>query len=146
MLFVNDQIETWIVVLVVVGVLILGTGLFFLTGFIFISKTRVGIIEKVGKYIGTYKSGLYYFMPVLYRRVGYYKIGETVQKFKIDRKEYILRYQIEDFEKFHYIGNHDAYGIVCAALKSNTEDLSKYLITRFKDLKISEQNLSLLKS
>ena len=91
MLFVNDQIETWIVIVVVLGVLLLGVILFFATGFIFISKSRVGIIEKVGKYIGTYKGGLYYFMPILYRRVGYYRLGETSQKFKIDKKNYIVR-------------------------------------------------------
>lgn len=145
MFFVNDQIETWIVVVVVVGVLLLGFLLFMATGLIIINKSRVGIIEKMGKYIGTYKPGLYYFLPLLYRRVGYYHQGETIQKLKIDKKNYIVKYEIENFKTFHYLGNHDVYGIVNSALKSNSEDLSKILIEKFNYIGAKFISLEIIK-
>ena len=145
MLFVDDQIEMWIVILVVLGVLLLGALLFMATGFIIISKNRVGIIEKMGKYIGTYKSGLYYYLPLMVRRVGYYHIGETKQKVRVNAKNYIVRYEIENFKTFHYEGNHDVLGIVTSCLNAKTDDLSKLLIERFNQVGARFISLEIIK-
>ena len=145
MFYVDTFFQGWEILVIVLVVVIGGLFLFTLTGFIHVSKGRVGVIERVGNYVGTYKSGLYYFVPVLYRRVGYYKIGETFQKFQIGRKEYIIRYEIENFKTFHYIGKHDVYGIVNASLKEPTDDLSKLLIDRFNLIGVRFISLEVVK-
>lgn len=114
------------------GILLLGIILYLITGFLFIGKNRVGIIERVGKYIGTFGPKLYYFGPLIYRRVGYYRLGETSQTLIIDRQKYIVKYEIQNFKTWHYIGNHDTLGIVKASLNDKEKDLSKLLIDRFK--------------
>lgn len=126
-LFTNEQFA-----IIVGGILLLGIILYISTGFIYIGKNRVGIIERVGKYIGTFGPKLHYFAPLLYRRVGYYKVGEISQVLVIDRKKYIVKYEINNFKQFHYVGNHDTLGIVKASLNEKDADLSKLLIERFK--------------
>ncbi len=126
--------EPIIITLVVVVILFVSALLFMCTGFIVVSKGRVGVLERMGNYIGTYKSGLYYFTPLLYRRVGYYKTGEIVQRFKIDKDNYLVRYKIENFKTFHYVGVHDVVNPIKTALKFHQEDLSKDLIERFNNI------------
>ncbi len=112
-------------------VILLSIVAFICTGFIFVSRDRIAVIERVGKYVGTYKSGLYFFAPLLYRRVGYYKKGVTVQRLRIKDETYIVTYQIENYKTWHYVGNHDSLGIVRSSLNQNPQDLSKLLIERF---------------
>ena len=131
MFYVERFFEGWELLIIAGITLIGGSILFALTGFIRISKGRVGVIERVGTYIGTYKNGLYYFAPILYRRVGYYRVGEIKQRIQIGRKEYFVKYEIENFKTFHYIGKHDVKGVVNASLNEPTKDLSKLLIERF---------------
>ena len=50
----------------------------------------------------------------------------------INRKKYIIKYEINNFKQFHYVGNHDTLGIVKASLSEKDADLSKLLTTRFK--------------
>lgn len=131
MIILQGFLKTYWLTLIIVSLLLLSIFMFFVTGFIYISKQRIGVIEKVGNYVGTYKGGLYYFFPLLYRRVGYYKKGVTIQKLRIDEKNYIVKYQIENYKQWHYVGNHDPLGIVKSSLRGNNEDLSKTLIERF---------------
>ncbi len=126
-LFTNEQFA-----LIVSSILVAGIILYMCTGFIFISKSRVGIIERMGKYVGTYGHKLYYFAPLIYRRVGYYKLGVISQKIVIDKQKYIVKYEITNFKQFHYVANHDVYGLVKASLFEKNNDLSKVLIDRFK--------------
>ena len=123
--------DTYGLAIIIAILIVLSIVAFFLTGFIFVSKQRVAVIEKVGNYIGTYDSGLYYFFPLLYKRAGYYKKGITEQKLKIENETYIVKYQIENYKQWHYVGNHDSFGIVRSSLLRKDEDLSKLLIERF---------------
>ena len=127
------------------GILLLGVILYACTGFIYVSKKRVAIIERVGKYVGTYGPKLYYFAPLLYRRVGYYKVGEISQSMVIDHKKYIVKYEILNCKQFHYIGNHDTYGIIKASLNEKDKDLSKLLIERFKFIGAKFISLNVIK-
>ena len=90
MVFVSAFLEKYWLTITIVVLLIISIIMFFVTGFIFVGKGRVGVIEKMGNYVGTYDSGLYYFFPLLYRRVGYYKKGVTIQKLVIDNKSYLV--------------------------------------------------------
>lgn len=118
--------------IIIASILLLGILLYISTGFIFVNKSRVAIIERMGKYVGTYGPKLYYFAPLIYRRVGYYKVGIISQKIVIDRKKYIVQFEILNFKQFHYVGNHDVTGILKASLNEKNADLSKLLIERFK--------------
>jgi len=107
-----------------------GAVLFILTGLINIKKGFVAIIERVGKYIGTYQAGLRYFMPLVDRRVGLYKLGTCRRLIEIDRYvSYFLEYEIIDFKTFHYSG-HDLDGLARLALKEAPHNPSLSLQTR----------------
>ncbi|HOH68403.1 MAG TPA: hypothetical protein PLX93_03665, partial [Bacilli bacterium] len=83
----------------------LGIILFALTGFINIKKGFVGIIERTGRYIGTYQAGRRYFAPLVDRRVGMYKLGACRRLVEVDRyQSYFIDYEILDFKLFHYSG------------------------------------------
>jgi len=114
----------------IISVLAAGTILFTLTGFINVKKGYVAIIERVGRYIGTYQSGLHFLMPLVDRRVGLYKLGECRRLIEIDRfTTYFLEYEIIDFKTFHYSG-HDLDGLARLALKEAPQDPSLSLKTR----------------
>lgn len=116
--------------LIMIAILALGAILFFLTGFIKVKKGRVAIIERIGNFIGIYKPGIYYFFPLLYRRVGMYKVGEFKEIYEIDRIQYQVTYEIVDIKKYHYVGKHDMYGIIKASLKDSKDNLSEAIIRR----------------
>ena len=129
-----DVDVTTILNFVILGVVAIGLVLLFLNCFIFISKERVGVIERVGEYIGTFGPGLHFLAPYIYRRVGYYRVGETKLRITIKREDYIVKFQINNFYRYHYYGAHDAEGIVKASLSENSTDLSALLIKRFNDV------------
>lgn len=114
----------------VASVVLAGIILFTLTGFINIKKGFVAIIERAGRYIGTYRSGLRYFAPLVDRRVGLYKLGKCRRLVEVDRyNSYFLDYEILDFKLFHYSG-HDLDGLVRLALNEAPDDPSLSLKTR----------------
>ena len=114
----------------ILSVFVAGAILFVLTGFINVKKGYVAIIERAGRYIGTYQSGLHYFMPLVDRRVGLYKLGECRRLVEIDRfVTYFLEYEIIDIKAFHYSG-HDLDGLARLALKEAPQDPSLSLKTR----------------
>lgn len=119
---------------VLLGVIVLGLILLFLNCFIYVAKDRVAIIERVGEYIGTFGPGMHFLGAYIYRRVGYYKTGETKLYLTIKREDYIVKFQIKNFYRYHYYGAHDAEGIVKASLSENPTDLSALLIKRFNDV------------
>lgn len=126
----TGALSTEMFILVLVAIFVLGGILYALTGFIKVKKGHVAIIERIGNFTGIYKPGLYYFAPLLYRRVGMYKVGETKSDFVINRISYRLTYEIIDVKKFHYIGKHDLEGVIKASLKET--NLSATLNNRFE--------------
>lgn len=145
MFYVDDIFPTWLFLIIVASILLVGLILFLCNGFLFIGKGRVGVIERIGNYVGTYKKGLYYFTPLLYRRVGYYKVGETLQRFRLERKQYQIKYEIKNYKTWHYVGHHDVLGIVSASLKEKDADLSKLLIERFSLVGVRFISLEIIK-
>lgn len=117
--------------LILTGALLLGGGLFALTGFISVKKGRIAIIERAGEFVGIYRPGIYYFAPIMYRRVGMYRVGEVKETYLINRIDYQLTYEILDVKKYHYEGKHDAYGILKASLVDSRDTLSDTLKARF---------------
>lgn len=113
-------------------VIAIGVLLFALTGFIRVKKGHVAIIEKTALFVGIYRSGLYYFAPLLYRRVGMYPTKEITRHFVINRQGYILTYQIVNFKKYHYEGHHDIESVLKASLNDNADNLTMALIERSK--------------
>lgn len=108
----------------------LGIILFALTGFINIKKDFVGIIERTGRYIGTYQAGRRYFAPLVDRRVGMYKLGACRRLVEVDRyQSYFIDYEILDFKLFHYSG-HDLDSLVRLAKNESPDNLGLSLETR----------------
>ncbi|MDY0345272.1 MAG: hypothetical protein WCR77_01870 [Bacilli bacterium] len=111
-------------------IVVAGIILFIFTGYIRIKKGYMGIIERAGRYIGTYQAGFRYFAPLVDRRVGLYKLGECRRLVEVDRyKSYFIQYEIMNFKLFHYSG-HDLDGLVRLALKESPDDLGLSLKTR----------------
>ncbi len=129
-----NKLETWQFALIMLGIVVLGIILFALTGFIVVKKKCVAIIEKVGNFVGVYKPGLYYFAPLLYRRVGMYRMDEIEKILEVNKQEYKLKYEIEDVKMFHYIGKHDVESILVASLRDDNDNLSETLSKRYKQI------------
>jgi len=122
----TDQ-QFYITIAAIVGA---GIILFAMTGFIRIKRGFIGIIERAGRYIGTYQAGIYYFAPLVDRRVGLYKLGVLRRLVEVGRYvSYFLEYEIIDFKLFHYAG-HDLDSLVRLALNESPEDLGLSLKTR----------------
>lgn len=128
-----NKLETWQFALIMLAIVLLGIILSALTGFIVVKRNHVAIIEKMGNFVGIYKPGLYYFAPLLYRRVGMYKIDKIEKIIEIKKEEYKLNYEIEDVKMFHYIGKHDVETILVRALKEN-DNLSETLTKNYKQI------------
>lgn len=128
-----NKLETWQFALIMLAIVLLGIILFALTGFIVVKRNHVAIIEKMGNFVGIYKPGLYYFAPLLYRRVGMYKIDKIEKIIEIKKEEYKLNYEIEDVKMFHYIGKHDVETILVRTLKE-TDNLSETLTKNYKQI------------
>jgi regulator of protease activity HflC (stomatin/prohibitin superfamily) len=139
------MLTNWQFGLIFLGVFLLGGLLFFLTGFIRVYKGRVAIIERVGQFVGLYKPGIYYFAPILYRRVGMYRVGEIKEKYLINRVDYQITYEIEDVKQYHYVGHHDIEGILRATLMDSKDNLSEALIKRCKEVGVKFITLEKLK-
>lgn len=139
------MLTNWQFGLIFLGVFLLGGLLFFLTGFIRVYKGRVAIIERVGQFVGLYKPGIYYFAPILYRRVGMYRVGEIKEKYLINRVDYQITYEIEDVKQYHYVGHHDIEGILRATLLDSKDNLSEALIKRYKEVGVKFITLEKLK-
>lgn len=139
------MLTNWQFGLIFLGVFLLGGLLFFLTGFIRVYKGRVAIIERVGQFVGLYKPGIYYFAPILYRRVGMYRVGEIKEKYLINRVDYQITYEIEDVKQYHYVGHHDIEGILRATLMDSKDNLSDALIKRCKEVGVKFMTLEKLK-
>ena len=87
------------------GVLVVGTLLFFLAGVYRVKKNQVMIIEKAGAFYKECHEGHYFFMPIVYQRKGvYFKDVITRPITTINNNQLLLTYQIEDFQKYHYSG------------------------------------------
>lgn len=113
--------------LVLGSIVALGIILFALTGFIRVKKGYVAIIEKMGLYVGTFQSGLYYFTPLLARRASLYKLGEVSRLVEVSRFDsFLLTYEVLNYKQFHYRG-HDLDSLVKLAHKENPLDLESSL-------------------
>lgn len=128
------------------GILLLGGILYALTGFIHVCKGRLAIIERAGQFVGIYKPGWYYFAPVLYRRVGMYRVGEVKERFLIRRVEYQITYEIIDIKQYHYVGKHDIEGVLSATLKDSRNELSDVMTRRCNDIGVRFIQLEVIKN
>ncbi|MCQ2793337.1 MAG: hypothetical protein MJ221_02810 [Bacilli bacterium] len=140
------MLEPWQFALVFLGILLLGGILYALTGFISVKKGRVAIIERVGQFVGLYKPGLYYFAPMLYRRVGMYRVGVIKDQYLINRIDYQLTYEIIDVKIYHYVGKHDIEGILRATLKDSRNDLSNVMNKRCEAIGVKFIQLEIIKN
>ncbi len=121
-------------ILVVLIVIAIGITFFLLTGFIHVKKGYIAIIEKTGEFVGIYHSGMHYFTPLAYRRVGLYKIGVIKRKVLVNRDYYYITFEILDYYKFHYEGKHNVDGALKSALNDRFTDLSSSLNAKFKNM------------
>ena len=144
--YILSMLEPWQFALVFLGILLLGGILYALTGFISVKKDRVAIIERVGQFVGLYKPGLYYFAPMLYRRVGMYRVGVIKDQYLINRIDYQLTYEIVDVKIYHYVGKHDIEGILRASLKDSRNDLSNVMSKRCEAIGVKFIQLEIIKN
>lgn len=144
--YILSMLEPWQFALVFLGILLLGGILYALTGFISVKKGRVAIIERVGQFVGLYKPGLYYFAPMLYRRVGMYRVGVIKDQYLINRIDYQLTYEIIDVKIYHYVGKHDIEGILRASLKDSRNDLSNVMNKRCEAIGVKFIQLEIIKN
>lgn len=83
-----------------------GATLFFLTGLFHVKKDYVMIIEKYSEYHKTCGKGWYFFLPIKYRKVGYYNTSIQERVCTIgESKKLVLTYQIIDPKLYHYSGS-----------------------------------------
>ena len=83
--------------------LVVGLVIFFITGLFRVKEGHVMIIEKMNEYHKICEKGWYFFLPVKYRRVGYYNIQEQTRVITLGEvKKILLTYQIIDVKKYHY--------------------------------------------
>lgn len=120
--------------LIVLIAIAIGIILMILTGFIHVKKGYTAIIEKLGAYHGTYKSGFHYFAPFVYRRVGMYKNSPSEVELTINKTIIKIKIVVLDFQKYHY------------ASKSYTDVINDLKIKDYKniDLFISELQSELI--
>lgn len=97
------DVELIVACLVIIA---LGIGLFFLTGFIYVKKGWIAVIEKLGLYVGTYTKRFVYFAPLFYRRVGMYPLSPLTKPLIVGKDRFTITYQITDAKTYHYAG-HD---------------------------------------
>ena len=139
------MLTNWQFALIFIGVALLGGLLFFLTGFIRVWKGRVAIIERAGLFVGLYKPGIYYFAPIVYRRVGMYRVGEIKEVYLINRVDYQITYEIVDVKQYHYVGHHDIEGILRASLLDSRDNLSEALQKRCEEVGVKFITLERIK-
>ena len=69
--------------LIIGGLLLLSVGLYFLSGFCYISKKKSALLYKKGKFVKTLDSGNHYFLPLVYRVSKSYRLGPVDYHFKL---------------------------------------------------------------
>ncbi len=126
------KLETYQLALIMLAIVLLAIILFALTGFTSVKKNYVAIIEKMGNFVGVYKPGFYYFIPLLYRKVGTYKMDELNKIVQVDDQEYKINYEIVDVKMFHYIGKDDVKSVLTSSLANKKDNLSKTLTEQYK--------------
>ena len=97
-----DQIT--LIFLIALGIVIILGGLFFFFAGLFkVKKDQVMIIERMNEFKGVYEKGIYWFMPIVYRRVGVYTMKEMEQTIHFDDlRDMVIRFQVGDVIKYHY--------------------------------------------
>lgn len=86
-------------------VLVIGAMIFFSIGIYKVKKNHAVIIEKINTYHKTLYKGWYYFLPIIYRRVGYYCTAPQQRTIFLENGiKLIVTYQIQDVQKYHYSG------------------------------------------
>lgn len=146
MLLLEALLTTKQFIMIIVAIFILGGILFALTGIIHVKKNRVAIIERIGEFKGIYQSGFYFFAPLLYRRVGMYRLGIIEETYNIKRNKYKITYEIVDVKKFHYEGKHDIETILLVSLNEKRSDLSDILIKRYEHIGVKFIKLEKIKN
>ena len=85
------------------GTIVIGSVMFFLAGIYKVKKDKAMVIEKSEQFYGIYKEGLYFFMPVLYKRKGVYTLVPMEKDIHIDGlRDMVITYQVVDVKKYHY--------------------------------------------
>lgn len=85
------------------GAIILGAIIFFLAGVYKVKENKAMVIEKAEKFYGVYTKGLYFFMPIVYKRKGVYTLVPMERDIYIEGlRDMVLTYQVIDVEKYHY--------------------------------------------
>ena len=85
------------------GVIVVGSGLFFLAGFYKVKKNQAMVIEKAEQFFGVYQEGKYFFMPLVYKRKGVYTLSPMEKDVHIEGlRELIITYQVIDVKKYNY--------------------------------------------
>ena len=128
----------WPFFVALVIIVILGVFLFFVTGFIFVKKGKIAVVEKLGGYIGLYTKTTY-FTPLLFRRVGYYVLGP--QKITIqlpNGNTASLIYEITNAILFHYHGHNIIQEI------KNTYELKEDITLQLISLQLERVGVKLI--
>lgn len=120
--------------------IVLGAGLglaiiiFLFAGIYKVKKNHVILVEKMKKFHGIYKSGLHFFLPVIYTREGYYCVEEMEKTVQIvNGKKLKIRYKIEDVKKYHY--SYITIEKLLNKIRDNYESIDKdILIEEFNKL------------
>lgn len=103
-------------------------GLIFLSiGIYRVKKDHAVIIEKINTYHKIIYSGWHYFLPIIYRRVGYYCIAPQQRKVTLDNgKQLTVTYQIEDVKLYHY--NHISVENLLIKIRNENESINKEIL------------------
>ena len=89
--------------IVVPLVLLLGVGIFFLSGVYKVKKNQMMLVEKVEQFYKIVGPGTYFFMPIIYKRKGVYTITPMEKNIHIENgRNLIITYQVEDVKLYHY--------------------------------------------
>ena len=85
--------------------IIVGVIIFFSIGIYKVKKKHAVIIEKVDTFYKVIEQGWHYYLPIIYRRVGYYCIAPQQRTVYLDNgKKLLVSYQIVDVKTYHYSG------------------------------------------
>ncbi|HOF65416.1 MAG TPA: hypothetical protein PL120_02325 [Bacilli bacterium] len=133
--------QFWVILIVILAV---GGLLYLASGFIYVHKGYMAVIEKDGKFYAVKPRGLYFFLPMRARRVGMYKIREYEDTAVLNGKTIVVRYNIKDYKTFHYSGREVTYLLEVLKKKHPNlvfEDLKKLLPTLgIEIISIKEEN------
>ena len=128
MKFLISDLDKALLIALGVGIL-LGIIFFLITGTYRVKKNHVIIIEKLNEFYKICESGWHFYLPIKYRRVGYYNIAEQSRVITLGEvKKIILTYKIIDVKKYHYSGsrieNYVEY------IRKNNSEITEELLTK----------------